>query len=254
LALYQFDAVCSKTASSPANLLSDYDLIILHSASSRSIQTKFAHYRNTPFVHLHGYYNGPEFNRTLFGYYRLNQLLGLNLSQAHIQKIACPSMQASTEDQHTIDALNLPESIICLCIGGVKTERIYEHWLEVLNQLSTANFNYTVVLLGSENGLAMRDQIIASSPLPIIDRVAKNTLGAVQVLMQRSHLVVCADGGLMHLAHSTQTAVIGLFAHLFEPRFRITSANQTHCLHSKGSVSDIQPKEVVQAVLNRLQQ
>ena len=42
-------------------------LILLHSASSRGTRDKFRFFRDVPFVHLHGVYTGPEFNRTLFG-------------------------------------------------------------------------------------------------------------------------------------------------------------------------------------------
>ena len=53
-----------------------YELVILDSYSTRSIDIKVKIARLTPFVGMFGYYNGPEVNRVLFSFHQMNNLLG----------------------------------------------------------------------------------------------------------------------------------------------------------------------------------
>lgn len=253
LQLYRADAVFSKVASSAAELPGPYDLVLLHSASSRSVKDKLAHYRNTPFVHVHGFYTGPEHNRTLFGYYRIAHLLGLPMSAEEIERAACPSMAASAAEEAAVDQLAVPAGAIAIAIGGVRDWCTYLQWPEVLSGLKASGINRPVVLIGSDNGLAMRDQIMAANTgLQIIDRVAQHTLGEVQALMRRCALVVCADGGLLHLAHTACVPVVTLFAGISEPRFRLTSANRTRWLYGANWVNDVPAADLVVCITEAL--
>ena len=110
-----------------------------------------------------------------------------------------------------------------------------------------------MVLIGSDNGLAMRDQIMASDTgLQIIDRVAQHTLGEVQALMRRSALVVCADGGLLHVAHTARVPVATLFAGISEPRFRLTAANATRWRYGAEWVNDVPAADLVTCITEAL--
>lgn len=253
LQLYRSDEVFTRVASAPAELPGPYDLILLHSASSRSVKDKLAHYRRTPFVHVHGFYTGPELNRTLFGYYRIAQLLGLEVAEQDIEKIACPSMRASAGEEAAVAQLMLPKDAIVMAIGGVRDWCTYQQWPQVLRGLHEAGVARPVVLIGSDNGLAMRDHIVAADTgMTIIDRVAKHTLGEVQVLMRHSALVVCADGGLLHLAHTAHVPVVTLFAGISEPRFRLTAANSTRWLYGPRWVNDVPASELVGCIRQSL--
>ena len=253
LQLYRADEVFTQVAASPAELPGPYDLILLHSASSRSVKDKLAHYRKVPFVHVHGFYTGPELNRTLFGYYRLAQLLGLSLSEQEIERMACPSMRASPAEEAAVDRLNLPTGAIIMAIGGVRDWCTYQQWPQVLRGLQQAGVTRQVVLVGSDNGLAMRDQIVAAQTgMTLLDRVAQHTLGEVQALMRRGALVVCADGGLLHLAHTARVPVVTLFAGISEPRFRLTSANRTRWLYGANWVNDVPAADLVACITESL--
>ncbi len=253
LQLYRSDEVFAQVASTPAELPGPYDLILLHSASSRSVKDKLAHYRDVPFVHVHGFFTGPEFNRTLYGYYRITQLLGLDISAQEIERMACPSMRASAAEETAVDGLNLPPGAIVMAIGGVRDWCTYLQWPEVLRGLHEAGVTRPVVLIGSDNGLAMRDQIVAANTgMTLIDRVAKHTLGEVQALMRRGDLVVCADGGLLHLAHTAHVPVVTLFAGISEPRFRLTSANPTLWCYGANWVNDVPAGELVARIIEAL--
>jgi len=253
LQLYRSDEVFSQVASTPAELPGPYDLVLLHSASSRSVKDKLAHYRDMPFVHVHGFFTGPEFNRTLFGYYRVAQLLGLDLTQSAVESMACPSMRASQVEEAAVAKLNLPTDAIMMAIGGVRDWCTYQQWPAVLQGLRQRGVMRPVVLMGSDNGLTMRDQIVgADTGLTIIDRVAQHTLGEVRAMMRRAALVVCADGGLLHLAHTAHVPVVTLFAGISEPRFRLTSANTTRWLYGASWVNDIPAADLVASITQAL--
>ncbi|GAB4566199.1 MAG: hypothetical protein Tsb007_38550 [Rhizobacter sp.] len=253
LQLYRADEVFTLVGATPAELPGPYDLILLHSASSRSVRDKLAHYRNVPFVHVHGFYTGPELNRTLFGYYRIAQLLRSSLSEQEIERTACPSMRASAAEEAAVAKLNLPQGPIVMAIGGVRDWCTYQQWPQVLRGLHEAGVTRPMVLIGSDNGLAMRDQIMATNTgLTLIDRVAQHTLGEVQALMRHSALVVCADGGLLHLAHTARVPVVTLFAGISEPRFRLTSANRTRWLYGANGVNDVPAADLVACVRQAL--
>ncbi len=251
--LYRSDEVFTLASSSPSELSGDYDLILLHSASSRSVKDKLAHYRRVPFVHVHGFYTGPELNRTLFGYYRIAQLRGMSVSEAEIERIACTSMRASADEEAAVERLGLPSNAIMMAIGGVRDWCTYFQWPEVLRGLHEAGVRRPVVLIGSDNGLAMRDQILASDTgMTLIDRVAQHTLGEVQALMRRGALVVCADGGLLHVAHTARVPVVTLFAGISEPRFRLTAANRTTWRYGAKWVNDVPAEELVRCIVEAL--
>lgn len=253
LGLYRHDEVFSKVASSPADLPGPYDLVLLHSTSSRALKDKFAHYRHVPFAHIQGFYTGPEFNRTLFGFYRLAQLLGDDRDSDELQRIARPMMWAAPEERAVADALRLPADAIVVAVGGVRGWRTYTKWPKVLKGLADAGFRRPVILVGSDNGLAARDEIMAAGTgLAIIDRVGRHSLGETQSLIGRCSLMLCADGGLLHVAHTTPVPVVALFAADIDPSYRITLANNTRALHGPQAVDDVPAAAVVEAALSTL--
>lgn len=249
LPLYRSDAVFANVASSARELpAGGYDLVMLHSMSSRSVRDKLQHFRRVPFVHVQGCYTGPEFNRTLFGFYRLAQLMGL--PGAALETMARPTMQPSHAEHAAIAALAIPPSAIAVALGGVRDWRTYTRWTDVLRGLAATGRVPHVVLVGADNGLAMRDAIVAAEiGLPLIDRVGRHSLGEVQELIGRCALALCADGGLLHVAHTTDTPVVALFAGEILPALRVTSANRTTCLHGPVQVDDIDPDAVLVAAL-----
>jgi Glycosyltransferase family 9 (heptosyltransferase) len=250
LGLYRHDEVFSQVAASPAELPGAYDLVLLHSTSSRSVKDKLAAYRKVPFAHIQGIYTGPEFNRTLFGFYRLAHLLGSPLSGAALGAMARPSMRASPQEEAAVAEKGLPAGAIAIALGGVRDWRTYTQWPQVLRGLHAAGIDAPVVLLGSANGMAMRDEILAADTgLQIIDRVDQHSLGEVHALMRRCALVLCADGGLLHVAHTADVPVVALFAGIIQPRFRVTAANRTLSLYGARTVDDVPAAEVVASAL-----
>ena len=75
--LYQNDFIFSKIFTHNNKVDSSrYDVVIIDSYSTRSINIKAKIAPFTVFVGMFGYYNGPEVNRVLFSFHQLNHLLG----------------------------------------------------------------------------------------------------------------------------------------------------------------------------------
>ncbi len=167
--------------------------------------------------------------------------------------MARPVMQSGADDEQAVDALHLPDGAVVVALGGVRDWRTYSHWPQVLQQMAGAGFAGPVILIGSENALAMRDQLLAAQTgLPLIDQVARLNLGQVHALMRRCALALCADGGLLHVAHAAQVPAVALFAGKIEPAFRVTLANRTRCLRAAERVDEVPPAEVAAAALAML--
>ncbi|MEY4564933.1 MAG: hypothetical protein RLZZ618_4210 [Pseudomonadota bacterium] len=248
--LYRADRVFAKAASQAGELRGPYDLILLHSASSRCVRAKVVHYRHVPFVHIQGLYTGPEFNRTLFGFYRLAQLLQCAPEPLRLEAKLRPVMWSSAQEEQSVDALHLPPGALVVALGGVRDWRTYSQWSQVLHGMVAVGFDGVVVLVGSDNALTMRDDVLAAGTgLEMIDQVGRLSLGQVHALMRRCALALCSDGGLLHVAHAAQLPVVALFAGPIDPSFRVTEANQTRCLYAPQRVDQIPPAAVVEAAM-----
>jgi heptosyltransferase-2 len=87
--IYQSDEIFNNVFSQ-INEMQDikYNLVILDSYSTRSIKLKSLITPKSPYVGMFGYFNGPEVNRILFSFHQMNNLLGNNLNESEINKIA----------------------------------------------------------------------------------------------------------------------------------------------------------------------
>jgi hypothetical protein len=253
--LYAHDDVFARTYSDGAEAAGNaYDLVILLGVSSYSLGAKLRHFRRLPWVSLHRFYTGPEFHRTLFGFYRLDQLLGGRAAAAAIEPIACPHMVVAAEAVRAVDALALPPRFIAIAVGGVRGWRTYGRWPEVVAALREAGVAEPVVLLGAANGIADRDRILARGSAGLMDRVDRHPLPEVYEILRRAALVLCADGGLLHVANAAKTPSVSLFAERIDPGYRLTAANRSIAFYDPRAVSDIAPLHIAEAVVRALRQ
>lgn len=253
-ALYAADAIFGHAYGDAREAAANaYDLVIVLGASAQSLRAKLARFRRLPYVSLQRYYTGPEFQRTLFGYFRLAQLLGRTGDEAAIRTRARPSMTVSEEVRAAVSALALPARFIAVAVGGVRGFRTYTRWPEVVDALRAAGVDVPVVLLGAANGLAARDAILTGSGATrLIDRVDRHALPEVFEILRRCTLAVCADGGLLHIAHAAEAPTVSLFAERIEPEYRLTQANRSLAFYSAGEVSDIAPALIAGAIAGAL--
>lgn len=249
--MYSADDVFRHVYSDPAEAARhDYDLAIVLSASSQTLRVKLRLFRRLPFVNLYRFHRGTELHRTLFGFFRLDQLLGNDWPIERIEAVARPHLVASAAARAAVEALALPQRFVALAVGGVHDWRTYRRWHEVLPLLAEAEPNLPVVLLGSSNGAAMRDQLKALPRRPcLVDRVDRHSLQEVLEIFRRCSVAVCADGGLLHLANAADVPTVSLFAERIDPTFRLTPANRSMAFYAPTEVSDIEPKAVADAIL-----
>ena len=254
--LYAADDVFARVYDDPALAArNEYDLVIVLSASAQSLRAKLSHFKRLPYVNLQRFYTGPEFHRTLFGFYRLDQLLGGKARSEELLAIARPHMGVSAEVRAAVDALALPPRFIAMVVGGVRGWRTYAHWAAVVAALRAAGATEPVLLLGAANGAAARDAVVANPRAGVVlDHVDRHSLPEVFEILHRAEVAVCADGGLLHVAHAAGTPTVALFAERIQPEYRLTPANRSLALYSRSEVSDIAPGRVAEAIVAALRE
>ena len=247
--LYTHDDVFGRVFSDPAVAArGTYDLVIVLGLSAQNLRAKLRHFRKLPWVSLHRYYTSTEFHRTLFAYYRLDQLLGGSASEVDVPKAMRPHLVVGPEAVAAVDALGLPARFLVMAIGGVSVSRTYTRWGDVVAALRRRGVAEPIVLLGSANAIEQRDRILAvAGNAPLIDAVDRYRLPEVYEIVRRSQLVVCTDSGPLHLANAAGTPTVSLFNERIDPSYRLTPANRSIALYVATQVSDIDPEAVADA-------
>jgi len=233
----------------------DYDLVIVLGVSAQNLRAKMRHFKRLPWVSLHRYYTSTEFHRTLFAYYRLDQLLGGAADEDAVPRPLRPHMLVGADTAAAVDALALPKRFLVVVVGGVSVSRTYTRWAAVVAAIRARGLHEPIVILGSANGRGQRDEIMAASAnAPLIDAVDRYSLPEVYEIVRRSRLVVCTDGGLLHIANAAEVPTVSLFNERIDPSFRLTTVNRSIALYIATAVSDIAPEAVADAVLEAWRQ
>lgn len=224
-----------------------YDLVIIDSYSSRSIRIKNDIAPKINFVSMFGFYNGPEVNRVLFSYHRMNQLMGYEKNLDEISKIAKPALSISSVDKEIIDNLRLPDKYIAIAIGGEWAHRTYNHWSNVIDRILFSDKKLNIVLVGSENGEDSARKISNFfSEFNIINHVSKFSFNQTAEIIKRANILLCCDGGLMHAANAVETPIIPLLARL-DKNMQLTQSIKCKVLFDKLDVNNINYKTVCKA-------
>jgi len=240
--LYQSDRYFNQATDNPETVKGmPFDHVVLDSYGTQGIRTKLKVAPSTPFSGMYGFFDGPEINKVLFSYYRLNQLLGSPLSTTQIEQQASTHIYPGEKEVEEIDNLNLAEPFITIAIGGEWEHRIYSRWASVIEQLPES---LQIVLIGSNNGVDDAEKVMKSHKTrPIINLVGQLAIMETTALIAQSQLLLCADGGLMHIAHGTDIPTVALFATV-RPQHFTTTANQTTTLYDDHAVRNISAKEI----------
>jgi Glycosyltransferase family 9 (heptosyltransferase) len=218
-----------------------YDFVLVPSHKHRSLKMKQRHLPRHPWFSVHARFTGPEFHRAEFAARRLADFLRLAPAPEAIARHARQKLGGAGPSGRAPGA-------IALALGGVRANRTYSHWPEVVRALAQAGYR-DFVLLGSENGSAAARDIAAlgDSSLRVLDFVGRTSLGACRELLSRCALALAADGGLMHLAIAAGVPVVSLFQSDVRPQWRLPPDEIAHSIQSAtSSVSDIAPRLIVQ--------
>lgn len=223
-----------------------YDLIIIDSYSTRSIKIKNKYFYDTPYVGMYGFFNGPEVNRVLFSFFKMNKLLGRYLKDDEILNIAKPSIYVSNDDIKLIKTLSLTKDDIVISIGGEWGFKIYKEWVSVIQAIQQLT-SKKVVLIGSNNAIEYIKEIKSSNTIDqnrIIDCVAKYTPTQTAQIISECGLFVGCDGGLMHIANSVGTPIVPLLARL-EANILLTPKTTNKYLYDKTNCNNITPSQII---------
>ncbi len=224
---------------------SKYDLVIIDSYSSRSINIKSKIALSTPFLGMFGYYNGPEVNRVLFSFHQMNYLLGYIESEDEINASAKASMSISKKDQKVVNQPSLPDSYIAIVLGGEWDYRTYNKWDKVIKGMLTKNKELNIVFIGSSNAKEISKTLLSMfTNSNIFDCVAKYSFNQTVQIIKQAQILLCCDGGLMHSANAVNTPVVPLFARL-TPQMQLTNAINAFPLFDESDVNNITVESVL---------
>ena len=224
-----------------------YDLVIIDSYSTRSIDFKVKIAHLTPFVGMFGYYNGPEVNRVLFSFHQMNNLSGYVKNENELNEIARTSISISSADQKLIQQVELPFSFIAIVIGGEWNYRTYNKWDCVIEKLISKDNNINIILIGSGNAKDSAKVIFDKfSNHNVINCVAKFTFKQTSQIIKQAQILLCCDGGLMHSANAVNTPIVALFAKLTD-QMQLTESICAFSLYDKNNVNNI----TIENVLNK---
>jgi len=244
--LFAGDAWFGRVISDPADLQADrYDAAIVLSHDHKAMRLKRDRLAALPWVSLQGFYGGPDFHRARFATQRLCDLLDLTLAPEVFARHSAQKLSPSPSQLGLAAA-----GCVALVLGGVWPERTYTRWWELVEALR-AQGSDRLLLLGAANGREMADRILARGQglLEMHDHVGRTSLREAQGLIARSALVVCADGGLMHLALTTPAPVVALFGAAIRPEWRLPIGRSGNALQSEvREVDGVSPQRVAEAV------
>jgi len=225
---------------------SEYNLVIIDSYSSRSIDVKSKITSTTPFIGMFGYYNGPEVNRVLFSFHQMNHLLGYTENESKINAMAKSSMSISKDDQEVVNQIDLAEKYIAIVLGGEWDYRTYNKWSQVITKILVKDKQTNIVFIGSGNAKGIAKDLLSQfSKNNIFDYVAKYSFNQTAQIIKRSQILLCCDGGLMHAANAVNTPVVSLFARL-TPKMQLTDTLHAFPLFDESDVNNISVEAVLE--------
>jgi|APSaa5957512576_1039674.scaffolds.fasta_scaffold36611_1 heptosyltransferase-2 len=235
--LYQADPYFKMATSDIQDLTNQsFDHILIDSYGTKGILTKLKIGRTTTFSGMYGFFDGPEVNKILFSYFRINQLIDTPISENRINQQASTHIYPGKQEVTKIASMKLPDHFIAIAIGGEWGHRIYSHWENVIQELPKS---LSIVLIGSHNGVKHAQQIVSiCKKHSIYNFAGELSIMETTALISKSQLLICADGGLMHIAHGVQVPTLALFATV-NPKHFTTATNKVTSLFDEYQVSNI---------------
>lgn len=233
----------------------NYDYAILSEFNHPTIRLKSRYYKKLPFACLFGFFLGPDRNQTLFSFSGINSCFKLGFSPKQISTIAKPYI-TSSKSKFLEATKEIPkECFITISVGGIDPWRTYQHWPEFLGLLNASEIQKiprTIVLLGSGNGLEIQKKILSEKflNLKIVTFVDKLSILESREFISKASLFIGCDGGLMHVAHSTNTRSISLFRVNELPHLRLTQECHSLPIHSTDTVNSISPTLIFELLEN----
>lgn len=256
--LFQEDDIFGRVYGDPAQIdAGRYDAVVLSEYNLPSIRLKTRWFGELPYACLYRYFNGPDRNQIRFSYAGVNDVFSLGLGEAELAALSKPYLASSAATRESVRSLLPARPFIVLAAGGVDLNRTYHRWpefVQLLGRCEDARVPRDIVLLGSDNGVQSARELCADAPGTMRVRSLVGELAFLQSreIVAHAALFVGADGGLMHVAHSTATPSVSLFSDREPPYLRLTDACRSIGLQGSGDVDTIAPAQILEAALRQL--
>ncbi len=244
--IYKQDSIFNFVFTDPNECdANQYDVMIIDSYRHRGLRIVKKYLSSLPYVSLYGYYGGHNLNRTLFSFFRLNQLLFNPCNEQHIYDTAKPLLSISREDKQIVGHTKLTGDFITIAIGGREQNRIFNSWDKIVRAILAKELTTKIVLVGLQNA-SKESQIISKNYASnIINLVGQYSFTQSAYIIQKSQVLLCCDGGLMHAANAVGTPIIALFCSHVKPEMRITGESKDYALYDKYCVNNISTSNIL---------
>lgn len=219
----------------------NYDFILLHDISSRSIGIKLRRYFLKPWASMIRHQQGEQYARTALTAFRLSQLLKAELAPTR------PNLaeRCAMTSNHCIR--------VGVALGGGDPRRCYHKWPELLaliHQSVLGRAPIKFVLMGS--GKAAQTDLNQFSNKFLDDMCEvridmPNLLALREVMCSVTHFVGC-DSGLMHLAEALDKPGVALFG-VIKPEWRLLPNSRLVPLFSEKTARQISIDKIFQALI-----
>lgn len=257
-AVFEGDDIFRQVFDDPASIdAADYDVIVLQEFNYPTLRLKRRFFPTLPFACLFRFFHGPDRNQTQFSLAAVNDVFSLGLAPDELFARAKPYLREESDLPEAI-ARELPQGpFIVLGMGGVEPRRTYAHWRECLQAYDVAcepGMPTGVVLLGSGNGVEAAKALMEAKfvHLQLTSFTGQLTLRDAKRVIANAVLFVGADGGLMHVAHTTSTPSVTLFAKAEPPYLRLTPRCQSTPLQTESDVSAVAPEALADTIVETL--
>ncbi|VVE73061.1 heptosyltransferase [Pandoraea captiosa] len=258
MAVFEGDDIFRHVYDDPAAVNpADYDVVVLQEFNYPTLRIKRRFFEALPFACLFRFFHGPDRNQTQFSLAAVNDVFGLQLGPDELFARAKPYLREETALPQAV-VNRLPSGpYLVLAMGGVEPRRTYAHWRECLEAYDAAHapgLPTGIVLLGSGNGVDAAKALMEAKfrHLEMVSFVGELTLRDAKRVIANASLFVGADGGLMHVAHTTRAPSVTLFAAAEPPYLRLTPRCQSTPLQTQSDVSAVDPVELAETIIATL--
>lgn len=242
--LFKGDATFSRVYTDIDQCPDDYDFILLHDISSRSIGIKLRKYFFKPWASMIRHQQGEQYGRSALSALRFGQLLDEKLSPRP------PSVSGAGLS----DIQVLPGSV-AVALGGGDPRRRINDWPVLLQPLVEAHeargLPIRFTLMGS--GDEARKDLEKFDPnfLDRYCRLALNqpNLTTLKCVMAENESFIGCDSGLMHLAEALGKPGVALFGHI-RPEWRLLPTSHLHPIFAQKTVNTIPTQGIVKAFMD----
>jgi len=257
-AVFEGDDIFRNVFDDPAAVdPAEYDIVVMQEFNYPTLRIKRRFLATLPFACLFRYFHGPDRNQTQFSLAAVNDVFGLELGPDELFAQAKPYLREETDLPATV-VNQLPSGpFVVLAMGGVEPRRTYAHWRACLDAYDAAyapGLPTGIVLLGSGNGADAAKALMEAKfrHLEMVSFVGQLTLRDAKRVIANASLFVGADGGLMHVAHTTRAPSVTLFAAAEPPYLRLTPRCQSTPLQTQSDVSAVDPAELAETMIATL--